>query len=79
MAKRSSNANKRNQFNSQRQTRRKKQRIKQMIILGLVLIGVLAAAGWGIQGYIALINKGKYREALAKHRRVCAYHGARPY
>jgi hypothetical protein len=59
VAKRSSSANKRKQFNTQRQARKNKQRIKQVIIWGLVLIGVLAAAGWGIQGYIARQSIGQ--------------------
>lgn len=66
MAKRSSSANKRKQFNTQRQSRKKKQLIKQIIIWGLVLIGVLAVAGWGVQGYITRQGIGESAPTIGR-------------
>ena len=66
MAKRSSSTNKRKQLNMQRQAHKKKQRVKQMIIGGIVLIGVLAAVGWGIQGYIARQSIGESAPTIGR-------------
>ncbi len=53
MAKRSASTSKRKQLQEQRQARKKKQRVRQIIIGVILLISIIAAAGWGIQGYIA--------------------------
>jgi hypothetical protein len=59
MAKRSASANKRKQIQVQRQVKQNKQRVRQIVIAGILLITLLAAAGWGIQGYLARQSIGE--------------------
>lgn len=59
MAKRSASANKRQQIQKQRQVTQKKQRVKQIIVGGILLMALLAAAGWSIQGYLARQSIGE--------------------
>lgn len=59
MAKRSASASKRQQIQEQRQAKQKKQRVRQIIVGGILLMALLAAAGWGIQGYLARQSIGE--------------------
>lgn len=49
----------RKQIREQRQVAQKKQRVKQIITGGILLIALLAAAGWGIQSYFARQDIGE--------------------
>lgn len=66
MAKRSASAHKRQQIQKQRQVTQKKQRVKQIIVGGILLIALLAAAGWGIQGYLARQRIGESAPSIGR-------------
>lgn len=66
MAKRSASANKRKQIQKQRHVTQKKQRARQIIIAGILLIVLLVAAGWGVQGYLARQNIGESAPSIGR-------------